>query len=120
MNDIMVDRFGKEIKVGDQVKILEAGDWTSLVGKICRVVRSDNPEKVKVEYDETWQGYHKPSNLEKIIDVKNLKLKVNALLDELIELSELRGYKISKEDFNICKEAERLTEIKAEILSYIE
>ena len=60
-------------EVGEKVVILKS-DYSSLIGKTAIVMQNDviNGIKVKVSFDEKWQGYYLPSELAKYSDfIKN-------------------------------------------------
>lgn len=60
-------------EVGEKVVILKS-DYPSLIGKTAIVMQNDviNGIKVKVSFDEKWQGYYLPSQLARYSDfIKN-------------------------------------------------
>lgn len=60
----MRDIANNEIHWGDKVKILFS-DYEAQVGKIVKVILSDNPDKIKVEFNESWVGYFFPHEVVK-------------------------------------------------------
>lgn len=61
----MFDRFGNEFDVGDKVKIFKCENYPFLVGRIATVlpVYKDyfvDASKIRVLFDEHWQGYFNP------------------------------------------------------------
>ena len=49
----MKDIANNDIYAGDFVKILYS-DWPNLVGMVVKVVRSDTPDKIKVDFSDRW------------------------------------------------------------------
>ena len=52
----MKDIANNDIYAGDFVKILYS-DQQNLVGMVVKVVRSDTPDKIKVDFSDRWSGY---------------------------------------------------------------
>ena len=52
----MKDIANNDIYAGDFVKILYS-DWPNLVGMVVKVVRSDTPNKIKVDFSDRWSRY---------------------------------------------------------------
>ena len=61
----MKDIANNELTIGDMVKILKS-PYKDLIGKIVKVIHSDNPNKVKVSYSQNWQGYYNPNDVVKM------------------------------------------------------
>ena len=60
----MKDIANNDIYAGDFVKILYS-DWPNLVGMVVKVVRSDTPDKIKVDFNDRWSGYFLPHEVVK-------------------------------------------------------
>lgn len=52
----MKDISNNDVYPGDKIKILFS-DYKNQEGRIVKVIYSDNPAKIKVEFDESWVGY---------------------------------------------------------------
>jgi hypothetical protein len=76
----MKDMANNDVYPGDFVKIIFS-DYKNQEGKIVRVIRSDNPEKIKVEFDESWVGYFYPHQVVKYY-VSDKKSKNEKILDD--------------------------------------
>lgn len=63
----MKDIANNDIYAGDFVKILYS-DWPNLVGMVVKVVRSDTPDKIKVDFSDRWSGYFLPHEVVKYND----------------------------------------------------
>ena len=64
----MKDVANNDIYAGDFVKILYS-DWPNLVGMVVKVVRSDTPDKIKVDFSDRWSGYFFPHEVVKYNDL---------------------------------------------------
>ena len=60
----MKDIANNDVYPGDKIKILFS-DYKNQEGMIVRVIRSDNPDKIKVEFNESWVGYFFPYEIVK-------------------------------------------------------
>lgn len=67
----MKDIANNDIYTGDFVKILYS-DWPNLVGMVVKVVRSDTPDKIKVDFNDRWSRYFLPHEVVKynVMDVE--------------------------------------------------
>ena len=63
----MKDIANNDIYAGDFVKILYS-DWPNLVGMVVKIVRSDTPDKIKVDFNDRWGGYFLPHEVVKYND----------------------------------------------------
>ena len=64
----MKDIANNDIYAGDFVKILYS-DWPNLVWMVVKVVRSDTPDKIKVDFSDRWSGYFLPHEVLKYNDL---------------------------------------------------
>ena len=60
----MKDIANNDVYPGDKIKILFS-DYKNQEGMIVRVIYSDNPDKIKVEFNESWVGYFYPHQIVK-------------------------------------------------------
>ena len=60
----MRDFANNEIYPGDFVKIIYS-DYESHIGKVVKVIKSDNPDKIKVDFNDQWCGYFFPHEIVK-------------------------------------------------------
>lgn len=60
-----------EYQIGDIVKIVKCKTCPWLVGKTARLIKSDDPEKYKVEFDNVWVGYFTYTQLEPVTEKDN-------------------------------------------------
>lgn len=70
---VMVDVFGTKLSVGDQVKIIKDDGCFNLKDRVAIVVQSDCVDKIKVSFDDQWQGYFKSYELLKINESNEFK-----------------------------------------------
>lgn len=85
----MFDRAGNEIFVGDSVIILNS-DYPNFVGRTVTVMNPDTENKIKVSYNNQWQGYYRSVDVLKLndteIDMVDFKIKsingINKLIDD--------------------------------------
>ena len=64
----MKDVANNDIYAGDFVKTLYS-DRPNLVGMVVKVVRSDTPDKIKVDFSDRWSGYFLPHEVVKYNDL---------------------------------------------------
>lgn len=76
----MKDIANNDVYPGDFVKILYS-DYENHIGMIVKVVRSDNPAKIKVDFNDQWCGYFFPHEVVKY-NVSDKKLKNKNILDD--------------------------------------
>lgn len=85
----MFDRAGNEIFVGDSVIILNS-DYPNFIGQTVTVMNPDTENKIKVSYNNQWQGYYRSFDVLKLNDTKvdmfDFKIKsikgINKLIDD--------------------------------------
>lgn len=54
-------------EVGTKLKVVRCKDFPCLIGKIGIVIfLQDDPTKIKISFDQNWQGYFRPTQVEKI------------------------------------------------------
>ena len=84
----MFDRAGDKLRVGDQVIILNS-DYTNFIGRIVTVMEPDTENKIKVSYDNQWQGYYRSFDILKIhnnnVDINCIKIKSIKEINELMD-----------------------------------
>lgn len=77
----MRDFANNEIYPGDFVKIIYS-DYESHIGKVVKVIKSDNPNKIKVNFDDQWWGYFFPHEVVKYNVLYKKKFKDENILDD--------------------------------------
>lgn len=60
-----------EYQIGDIVKIVKCKTCPWLVGKIARIIKSDNPEKYKVDFENGFVGYFRYTDIEPVTEKDN-------------------------------------------------
>jgi hypothetical protein len=73
---IMKDIANNDVYPGDKIKILFS-DYKNQEGMIVRVIYSDNPNKIKVEFNESWVGYFFPHQVVKYNEMEEIKEKLD-------------------------------------------
>ena len=54
-------------EVGTKLKVVRCKEFSGLIGKIGIVMYfQDDPTKIKISFDQNWQGYFRPTQVEKI------------------------------------------------------
>ena len=106
----MIDIAGNEVFPGDYVKILQS-DYPNFIGQIYKVLKSDNPLKVRVEYSNQWQGYYSSSDIVKVDNVFIKKIEgldsnkreniKKLIIDRRLELIEILK-NVEHEDFKLA------------------
>ena len=101
---------GNEVFPGDYVKILQS-DYPNFIGQIYKVLKSDNPLKVRVEYSNQWQGYYSSSDIVKVDNVFIKKIEgldsnkreniKKLIIDRRLELIEILK-NVEHEDFKVA------------------
>ena len=52
---------------GTKLKIIRCKDFPGLIGKIGIIsFHQDESTKIKISFDQNWQGYFRPTQVEKI------------------------------------------------------
>ena len=79
----------EDFKNGDHVIIEKVDDefYNNLIGRFATVVHSDVPNKIKVFFDEQWQGYFLPDQL----DFYDKTERKKRLMTQIIFASERYG-----------------------------
>jgi hypothetical protein len=77
----MRDFANNEIYPGDFVKIIYS-DYESHIGKVVKVIKSDNPDKIKVDFNDQWWGYFFPYEVVKYNVLYKKKFKDKNILDD--------------------------------------
>lgn len=54
----------KKYTIGSYVKIVKCKDYPFLIGVIAKLIESDNLEKYKVDFENGFVGYFRPTELE--------------------------------------------------------
>lgn len=72
----MKDIANNDVYPGDKIKILFS-DYKNQEGRIVRVIYSDNSNKIKVEFDESWVGYFFPHQVVKYNEIEQTKEKLD-------------------------------------------
>jgi hypothetical protein len=106
----MTDIAGNEVYPGDYIKILQS-DYPNFIGKIYKVLKSDNPFKVRVEYNNQWQGYYSSRDIVKVDNVFIKKIEgfdsnkrediKKLIIDRKFELIEILK-NVEHEDFKLA------------------
>lgn len=52
------------LKEGDKVKVVRCKTMPFVIGLVGTVIRSDNPTKIKVSFNQSWHGYYTPTQLD--------------------------------------------------------
>lgn len=111
----MRDIANNEIHWGDKVKILFS-DYESQVGKIVKVILSDNPDKIKVEFNESWVGYFFPYEIVKYNEKEEKQkeqLENHELIFEILRNSNHPEYQ------NVIKAIRKKYKSPDEIFNYL-
>ena len=111
----MKDIANNDVYPGDFVKILFS-DYKNQEGIIVRVIRSDNPDKIKVEFNESWVGYFFPYEIVKYNEKEEKQkeqLENHELIFEILRNSDHPEYQ------NVIKAIRKKYKSPDEIFNYL-
>ena len=89
-----------EFRPGTEVRILQCAEYPMLIGKIATVMeRQDCPGKIRVSFSEEWQGYFKPTQIERYEPVDEMLNRHGAEIAR--ELGDFMGFRVRMGTFAV-------------------
>lgn len=58
-------------QIGEYVKIVKCRDYPFLIGVTAKLIKSDNPEKYKVDFENGFVGYFRYTEIEPVTEKDN-------------------------------------------------